>query len=48
MPPKKPTTEPARLVECVYVGGILYGPGDELPPAVAEQITNPKAWAPRS
>lgn len=34
-----------RLRSYVHVDGTVYGPNDVVPPAVAEQITNPRAWA---
>lgn len=33
-----------QLASFVYVNGDLYGPDDDVPAEVAEQITNPKAW----
>ena len=33
-----------QLVSTVYVEGKAYGPDDDVPAEVAEQITNPKAW----
>jgi hypothetical protein len=33
-----------RLVTHVAVGGVVYGPEDDVPADVAELITNPKAW----
>ena len=42
---KKPAAGKAReLVTTVYVDGVAYGPGDDVPADVAERITNPKAW----
>jgi hypothetical protein len=37
-----------KLATTVYVDGTAYGPDDDVPAAVAEQITNPKAWAAES
>jgi hypothetical protein len=34
-----------KLVTNVFVDGNWYGPNDRVPAEVAEQITNPKAWA---
>ena len=33
-----------KLATVVYVDGVAYGPDNEPPADVAEQITNPKAW----
>lgn len=33
----------ARLASYVHVAGVVHPPGD-VPAAIAEQITNPKAW----
>lgn len=32
------------LARHVTVAGVTYGPGDDVPANIAEQITNPKAW----
>lgn len=32
------------LARHVTIGGKTYGPGDDVPADMAEQITNPKAW----
>lgn len=34
-----------KLRSYVHVGGRVFGPRDEVPEQVADQITNPKAWA---
>lgn len=34
-----------KLAGFVHVNGTVYGPDDEVPADVSEQITNPKAWA---
>jgi len=34
----------ARLVRFVHVDGMVFGPGDDVPPGIAAKITNPKAW----
>jgi hypothetical protein len=34
-----------KLAGFVHVNGTVYGPDDEVPAEVSEQITNPKAWA---
>jgi hypothetical protein len=39
-------TDRKRLGRHVTIGGKTYGPKDDLPPEVAEQIRNPKAWIP--
>lgn len=36
-----------KLGRYVTVGSDTYGPGDELPAGVADQIRNSKAWEPR-
>lgn len=33
-----------RLRTYVHVAGRAYGPGDEVPDEVADQITNPDVW----
>jgi hypothetical protein len=33
-----------KLAGYVHVGGMLYGPDDDVPADVAKKITNPKAW----
>lgn len=33
-----------KLATYVHVNGEVYGPDDDVPAAVAKQITNPKAW----
>jgi len=33
------------LAHRVFVEGRAYGPGPDVPDEIAEQITNPKAWA---
>lgn len=33
-----------RLRTFVHVDGRAYGPGDEVPDEVADQITNPDVW----
>ena len=33
-----------QLATTVHVNGQVYGPGDDVPADVAEQITNEKAW----
>lgn len=38
-------TSAKRLAGYVHVGGQVYGPASDVPPEVAKQITNPKAWA---
>lgn len=45
-PPAETTrsTTGAELVARVAVGGIWYGPGDDVPDDVARRITNPKVW----
>ena len=35
----------AKLNTYVYVDGQAYGPGDDVPAKVAEQITAPGVWA---
>lgn len=42
---KKKAESGKRLATYVHVDGAVYGPDDEVPAEVAEQITNPKAWA---
>lgn len=34
----------ARLAAGVWVGGVFYAPGSDVPADVAKQITNPSAW----
>ena len=34
-----------RLIATVVVGGVAYTAGSKVPDDVAEQITNPAAWA---
>lgn len=34
-----------RLVTYVHVGGVVYGPGRDVPADVAKRITNPDVWA---
>lgn len=34
-----------RLATHVHVRGVVYGPDSDVPPEVAEKISNPKAWA---
>lgn len=38
-------TTKKKLAGYVHVNGQAYGPEDDLPKDVAEQVTNPKAWA---
>lgn len=33
-----------KLAAVVYVDGVAYGPDNQPPADVADQITNPKAW----
>lgn len=35
-----------KLARYVTVAGKTYGPGDDVPAEIAEQIRNPKAWVP--
>lgn len=35
-----------KLARHVTVAGVTYGPGDDVPADIAEQIRNPKAWLP--
>jgi len=35
-----------KLARHVTVAGKTYGPGDDVPAEIAEQIRNPKAWIP--
>lgn len=35
-----------KLARHVTVAGKTYGPGDDVPAEIAEQIRNPKAWLP--
>ncbi|WP_053065479.1 hypothetical protein [Micromonospora sp. RV43] len=39
------TDKSRRLATYVHVDGKRYGPEDDVPPEVAEKITNPKVWA---
>ncbi|MGC4886694.1 hypothetical protein [Micromonospora sp. DT227] len=39
------TDKSRRLAAYVHVDGKRYGPEDDVPPEVAEKITNPKVWA---
>lgn len=36
---------PRHLIATVYVDDVAYGPGSNVPDAVAAQITNPAAWS---
>lgn len=43
--PAKAAARTRRLAAHVYVDGVAYSPDSDVPDEVAEQITNPKAWA---
>lgn len=43
--PARHTGDGPRLAGPVNIGGVWYGPDDEVPADVAARIRNPKAWA---